>query len=91
MTWRFIAQRAGVVPAHAGVILSPASAASAASSRPRARGGHPEDQDGEYFEGLSSPRTRGSSDDKFDEAKVKLVVPAHAGVIRDETPRTRRR
>ncbi len=50
-----------VVPAHAGVILPTRSCTTAALSRPRTRGGHPQATDAHTARKASSPHTRGSS------------------------------
>ncbi len=70
-----------VVPALAGVIRRPRDSPSSTGCRPRARGGHPGQI---WYLGSaveSSPRSRGSSVSLATPTRVRVVVPALAGVI----------
>jgi len=71
-----------VVPAHAGVIRRPTGTRCPATRRPRTRGGHPAAVWREWEFMKSSPHTRGSSLAGLRDTDEALVVPAHAGVIR---------
>ncbi len=71
-----------VVPAHAGVLRCSGRSPRGCSCRPRARGGPPARVAASDLVELSSPRTRGSSRLRTGGQRRRLVVPAHAGVLR---------
>ncbi len=71
-----------VVPAHAGVVRRAAGPTTGATSRPRARGGYPNGKTLIAAGIGSSPRTRGLSVRVVALEVDRVVVPAHAGVIR---------
>ena len=73
-----------VVPAHAGVFPRRGHPRTTGSRRPRARGGVPVVILVSGGEGWSSPRTRGCSQLLKAQARYATVVPAHAGVFRDD-------
>ena len=75
-------QRAGVVPARAGVIRTRHGGWATPTSRPRASGGHPRSTSRSGAASMSSPRERGSSADVRRVDHRSSVVPARAGVIR---------
>ena len=70
-----------VVPAHAGVFLSPTPRSARCWGRPRARGGVPKTRAAGVRIAESSPRTRGCSTMSARLRFVPVVVPAHAGVF----------
>ncbi len=70
-----------VGPAHAGVIRSSGTARGRWARRPRARGGHPWRCGARGPTVASAPRTRGSSLPTSVRSSLRLVGPAHAGVI----------
>ena len=75
-------QRAGVVPARAGVIRTRHGGWATPTSRPRASGGHPRSTSRSGAASMSSPRERGSSVIVSLRDAIVEVVPARAGVIR---------
>ena len=73
-------QRDGIIPAHAGLTVSPSIRASAVRDHPRACGAHPSlEKINENGEG-SSPRMRGSREDCRPRVAPHGIIPAHAGL-----------
>ena len=86
--------RRGVVPAHAGVDPPRGTHPAACPRRPRARGGGPSSRDAPSSVSSSSPRTRGWTPNGQTIYLSSPVVPAHAGVRRQQigvTPHPRQR
>src|SRR5690606_19679550 len=71
-----------VLPADAGVFRSPAPNCCAPPSPPRRRGGVPPPEKTRTVPPLSSPPTRGCSDERAGGATWGVVLPADAGVFR---------
>ena len=81
-----VLEQVHVVPARAGVILTPCHAPRMRICRPRASGGHPMRRRPSFMSIASSPRERGSSALYEQAWPTPRVVPARAGVIRWPPP-----
>ena len=79
--------RVGVVPADAGVVRQLHAHLVGGVGRPRGRGGGPALRVIEWYEGMSSPRTRGWSHCAPRLVSTQSVVPADAGVVPASTGR----
>ncbi len=73
--------RASVGPAHAGMVLTSRSSSVITSGRPRARGDGPTWMRLGMLAAGSAPRTRGWSVGAVQRFVVRLVGPAHAGMV----------
>ena len=86
-----LAADVAVVPAHAGVFRPCGPRCGPSPRRPRARGGVPREVASATPTSPSSPRTRGCSASTSGDRDRDGVVPAHAGVFRRGSRRTRSR
>ena len=77
-----IVTKPGIIPAHAGLTLSPGNQFEIRRDHPRACGAHPTLSGEDWLVPGSSPRMRGSHGYETNSFHVPGIIPAHAGLTR---------
>ena len=80
---RWHEKRGGLLPAHAGMVLSVSVSSGWTRSAPRARGDGPRTMTLRSVTGRCSPRTRGWSPAQQRAGRLADLLPAHAGMVPD--------